>query len=140
MDTVSKIVRSRNMAHIRAKNTNIEILVRKALYKLGIRYRLHYNIPGRPDIVFVTKKVAVFVNGCFWHGHNCQDGHIPKTNSYYWERKITKNTQRDKSVIQTLTSLGWNVIVIWECNIRKDIQSQIRIILSEIGLSNLSNN
>lgn len=121
MDIISKKLRSRNMSHIRSKNTLPELMVRKKLFALGYRYRIHYNLPGKPDIVFPSKKIAIFVNGCFWHGHGCKLDHVPKTNNDFWRKKIISNIKRDKKCHNLLKRRGWKVIVLWECKINKNL-------------------
>jgi len=125
MDKISPEKRSRNMSHIRAKDTKPELLVRKALFKQGLRYKIHYHLPGKPDIVFPSKKIVIFIHGCFWHGHKCKLDHSPKTNKYFWMKKITNNILRDKSTFATLNKLGWKVIIIWECDIENHIKNII---------------
>src|SRR3989344_1575669 len=98
MDKIDAATRSRNMARIKAKNTKPELLLRKLLFSSGYRYRLHYRLKGKPDIVFPKKKVAIFVNGCFWHGHGCKVDHISKSNTDFWIQKIDKNRNRDIEV------------------------------------------
>lgn len=113
------------MSAIRSKNTKPEILVRKELYKLGLRFRIHSKLPGKPDIVFLRKRVAIFVNGCFWHGHGCKLDHNPKTNVKFWSTKIEKNKIRDKNVAKELKSLGWEILTIWECDIEMNLQKPV---------------
>ena len=127
MDTITKEQRSLNMGKIKSKNTLPELLIRKALWRLGYRYRLHYKkLPGKPDIVIVKDKIAIFVHGCFWHRHrNCIEASRPKTNSEYWETKINKNIERDSKHKKEIIKLGWKVIIIWECNVKKDIEKNI---------------
>jgi len=110
------------MAAIKSKNTKPELTIRKNLYELGFRYRIHNkNIPGKPDISNVSKKIAIFVNGCFWHYHkNCKYSRLPKTRKEWWEKKLKKNRERDKKNYLKLKLDGWNVIVIWECDIKND--------------------
>lgn len=120
MDKITSEARSRNMSRIKAKNTNPELKVRRILYSQGYRYRIHYPLKGKPDIVFPKKKIAVFVNGCFWHGHGCKVDHISRTNSSYWNSKIAKNKRRDKQINRFLKALGWNVITLWECDIEQN--------------------
>lgn len=117
MDTVSKEVRSRNMAAIKSKNTKPEIAVRKFLHSSGYRYRLHRkDLPGKPDIVLKKYHKVIFVHGCFWHNHpNCKKSGIPKTNTSFWKDKIDKNVFRDEKNICELESDGWNVYIVWEC-------------------------
>lgn len=125
MDTISKDRRSKNMAAIRAVNTTPELAVRSALFAAGLRYRLHVkNLPGRPDIVFPSRRVAVFVHGCFWHGcKKCIDGtRTVKSNSAYWAKKVRSNQERDTRNLQKLELAGWHVEEIWECETgRSDI-------------------
>jgi DNA mismatch endonuclease (patch repair protein) len=113
MDKISKEARSRNMASIKSKNTKPELLVRKYLFSQGLRYRIHSRLPGKPDITFPSKQIAVFIHGCFWHGHGCKLDHIPKSNNVFWQEKITKNKQRDERVSGELHNLGWITYVIW---------------------------
>lgn len=121
MDIWDKKKRSKVMAKIRSKNKKPEVLLRKSLYKKGIRYRINYKkIPGTPDIVLTKYKIAIFVHGCFWHGHeNCKIAHIPKSNTIYWENKINRNKERDNISTMQLFAMGWKVLVIWECEIKK---------------------
>jgi DNA mismatch endonuclease (patch repair protein) len=121
MDRLSKEERSINMSKIRSKNTLPEITIRKALWRMGYRYRLHYKqLPGKPDIVITKQKIVIFVHGCFWHRHeNCIEASRPKTNSDYWEAKITKNIERDKEYQAEIEKLGWKVIIVWECMIKR---------------------
>lgn len=127
-DTVSKERRSEIMSHIKSKNTSIELLVRKQLFALGYRYRVNYKqLPGKPDIVFTKKKVAIFIHGCFWHGHEigCRYSHIPQSRKEYWTEKINHTKERDISHIAKLESAGWRVLTIWECEIRKNFADVI---------------
>ena len=112
--------RSRCMAAIKDKDTKPEILVRKFLFSKGLRYRLNNRkLPGSPDIVLKKYKTVIFVDGCFWHGHEgCKYFRLPKSNTSFWETKITRNIERDKETTQALTALGWKVIRIWECELR----------------------
>jgi len=121
-DVHDKKTRSFNMSRIKGKNTKPEILVRQFLYKNGFRYRLNYKkLPGKPDIVLPKYKTVIFVNGCFWHGHeNCKDFVIPKTRTDWWIEKINQTKIRDLSTSTALESLGWTVKVIWECELKSD--------------------
>lgn len=114
------------MSAIRSKNTKPEIAVRKGLYKLGLRFRIHSKLPGKPDIVFPNKKTAIFINGCFWHGHKCKFDHDPKTNTKFWSEKIISNKIRDKRSIKELKALGWKTTTIWECEIKKKLPKSVR--------------
>jgi DNA mismatch endonuclease (patch repair protein) len=107
------------MAKIGGKNTAPELAIRKLLYALGYRYRLHYKkIPGRPDIVLVGRKKAIFINGCFWHGHTCKRGALPSTNVAFWKKKISGNASRDKKNLAALREAGWSVFTIWQCEMK----------------------
>ena len=130
MDKIDKEKRSWNMSRILSKNTKPEIKIRKALWQMGYRYRLHYKkLPGKPDIVFVKDKIAIFIHGCFWHRHkNCIEASRPKTNSDYWEIKINKNIERDKKHTKEIKKLGWEVIIIWECSVHNEIENNIILI------------
>ncbi|MHC3994339.1 very short patch repair endonuclease [Thiomicrolovo sp. ZZH C-3] len=113
---------SKTMSSIKAKNTKPEILLRKALWHSGIKgYRLHWKkAPGKPDIAFPGKKIAIFVNGCFWHRCPYCNPSMPKVNRGFWEEKFKKNVERDKKKIKELQKEHWRVLVIWECQIKKD--------------------
>lgn len=114
-------LRSRTMRAVRSRDTSPELAVRRLLRGLGLTgYRLHRKeLPGKPDVVFVGRKKAIFVHGCFWHGHNCQRGRrVPLTNVDYWLLKIERNRQRDAKHLAELTQLGWSVLTVWECDLR----------------------
>lgn len=109
--------RSAVMAVIRSKDTKPEMAIRRALHAAGFRFRLHVRtLPGKPDIVLPRYKTAIQVRGCFWHGHSCHDGHIPKSRADYWPAKLMKNTERDRANDERLKQMGWNLLVIWECD------------------------
>lgn len=122
MDVHSKEVRSYNMSMIKGKDTKPEELVRKFLFSKGLRYRKNVKtLPGKPDIVLKKYQTVVFVNGCFWHAHkNCKYFVMPKSNAEFWNEKISRNIVRDSATYQVLSKLGWNVIVVWECELKKD--------------------
>ena len=111
--------RSRNMSAIKSKNTKPEIKVRKVLHSMGYRFRLHRkDLPGSPDIVLPKYKTVIFVHGCFWHRHeNCKYASTPKTRQEFWEAKFRENINRDKLNQENLSSKGWKIIVVWECEI-----------------------
>ena len=117
---MSKEQRSRNMSRIRSKNTRPEIIVRKYLFSHGLRYRINYNIPGKPDIAFPGKRIAIFVHGCFWHLHGCKYSTFPKTNVSFWENKLKKNKERDRIIEEQLNAEGWNVYIVWECELKEN--------------------
>ena len=108
------------MAKIRGRDTKPEIIVRRLLHHRGFRYRLHAKeLPGKPDIVFRPRRKAVFVHGCFWHQHEgCRDGTLPKTRVDYWKRKFAQNRERDAAALAALGRMGWETIVVWECETR----------------------
>ena len=112
--------RSRNMSAIKSKNTKPEIKVRKVLHSMGYRFRLHRkDLPGSPDIVLPKYKTVIFVHGCFWHRHqNCKYASTPKTRQEFWNKKFNENINRDKINQENLSSKGWKIIIIWECEIR----------------------
>ena len=119
MDTFSKEVRSRNMSHIRSTNSKPEEKVRKYLFSRGLRYRKNVRkLPGCPDIVFKKYHTVVFVNGCFWHHHDCSRFRWPATNEEYWHKKIDRNVERDRENTRLLEEQGWRVLVIWECQLK----------------------
>ena len=110
------------MSQIRSTNSKPEIIVRKYLFSKGLRYRKNVKtLPGKPDIVLPKYKTIVFVNGCFWHGHkDCKYFVMPKTNVEFWENKISNNISRDNETYNKLSNLGWNIIVVWECDLKKN--------------------
>lgn len=107
------------MAKVAGKGTKPEMVVRRLLFSLGYRYRLHdRNLPGKPDLVFPGRRKIIFVHGCFWHGHDCLRGsRFPKTNADYWHTKIERNRERDAGNEKKLTAEGWSILVIWECQL-----------------------
>ncbi len=109
------------MSRIGSKNTKPELVVRRLVFSMGYRYRLHgKNLPGTPDLVFPGRRKAVFVNGCFWHGHaGCRYGRLPKSRIAFWEAKIDRNRQRDSSNIAELQAAGWRVLTVWECELNE---------------------
>jgi DNA mismatch endonuclease (patch repair protein) len=118
-DIVDTLTRSRMMSGIQGKNTKPEMLVRRALHALGYRYRIHTsNVPGRPDFVLPRYRAAIFVNGCFWHGHDCALFRLPDTRREFWSKKIEGNVKRDALVREQVISKGWRYLAVWECAIR----------------------
>lgn len=122
MDVHSKETRSYNMSRVKGKNTKPELLVRKYLFSLGFRYRINdKRLPGNPDIVLPRFKTVIFVNGCFWHGHKgCKYFVVPKTRTDWWLNKINNNQLNDSKNHATLTQQGWQVIIVWECELKPD--------------------
>lgn len=109
------------MSLIQSKNTKPEMIVRKYLFNCGLRYRLHdKRLPGKPDLIFPKYKTAVFVNGCFWHRHDCKYATTPKSNTEFWQIKFQKNVDRDKKNYKELNQIGWRVLIVWECELKKD--------------------
>lgn len=135
MDIFDKSKGSQLMAKVKQKNTAPEIIVRKFLFSKGFRYRINVkSLSGTPDIVLSKYKTVIFVHGCFWHGHTCRAGHLPSSNLDYWVTKIEKNIERDNRKINELEKLGWNVVVIWQCEIKALKNREIRFskLISEI--------
>lgn len=134
MDTHSPGTRRKNMQAVKSKNTKPELTVRKALFALGYRFRLHRrDLPGSPDIVFPSRKKVVFVHGCFWHGHDCKRGGTPKSRENFWNDKLEKNRLRDKRNSEELALLGWGACTVWECEIKdiEGLQRRLQAFLSE---------
>lgn len=118
-DKMTQEQRSNCMRRIKSKNTRPEMLVRRFLFSHGFRYRIHVRqLPGTPDLVIVGLRTCIFINGCFWHGHEgCKYYAIPKTNTEFWINKVKRNKARDHEVQRLLASMGWHSIVIWECDL-----------------------
>ena len=131
-DVFDKNERSRIMAKIGGKDSVIELRVRRLLFSLGYRYRLHAaKLPGKPDIVFPGRRKAIFVHGCFWHGHDeCKRAKIPAQNEDFWRRKIAGNVARDQEVLKNLSEIGWRALIVWGCEVRSDT-SALEIILRD---------
>jgi DNA mismatch endonuclease, patch repair protein len=139
VDVVSPATRSRMMAGIKGKNTKPELVLRRALHAKGLRYRLHSkSVPGKPDMVFPRYRAAVFVNGCFWHGHDCKYFKMPMTRTEFWEQKINTNRARDTVVTKRLKEEGWHQLTVWECSLRGKgsaavVASQVAKWLKSVG-------
>lgn len=120
VDTLTPEARSERMARIGGKHTAPEMIVRRMVHAMGFRFRLHRrDLPGSPDLVFPTLKKIVLVHGCYWHGHGCKIGKLPKSNVAFWREKIVKNRARDKHNLRDLKALGWQTLVVWQCETRK---------------------
>jgi DNA mismatch endonuclease, patch repair protein len=116
------------MSRVRNRDTEPERAVRRIIHGMGFRFRLHRrDLPGKPDLVFPSRKKVVFVHGCFWHGHSCARGTLPSTNQHFWQNKLLRNQMRDEASQLALAELGWNTLVIWECEIRRDVDLSRRI-------------
>ncbi|MFJ9501554.1 very short patch repair endonuclease [Brevibacillus centrosporus] len=122
------------MSKIGSKNTIPEMIVRKSLHSRGFRYRLHDNkLPGKPDVVLSKYKTVIFVHGCFWHAHEgCKFYRIPKSNTDYWKKKIENNISRDIKNRKALRELGWNVIVVWECELKNNAEKRCSDLVKQI--------
>jgi DNA mismatch endonuclease, patch repair protein len=121
MDRVSPQIRSRIMRAIRSKDMKPELTVRRLVYRMGYRYRLHnHALPGRPDMVFSGRRKVIFVHGCFWHQHGvgCKLAHVPRSNLTYWQPKLERNKVRDAANCEALRSEAWKVLVVWECEVK----------------------
>jgi len=129
--------RSRIMRAVKSCDTGPELIVRRLAHSMGYRFRLHRrDLPGKPDLVFPRLRKIIFVHGCFWHGHDCLRGaRVPKGNHEYWMKKIAKNRDRDRSVREALTGLGWKITVLWECELNNatGIRLRLRQFLKEKG-------
>lgn len=138
MDNHSKEVRSYNMSQVKSKDTKPEILVRKFLFANGLRFRLYdKKLPGKPDIVLPRYKSIVFIQGCFWHGHeNCQYAAIPKTRTEFWLNKIEGNIKRDKINVDKLIGDGWNVLQVFTCDLKKNkVEQTLKNVLENIKIN-----
>jgi DNA mismatch endonuclease (patch repair protein) len=133
-DVHNREQRSRNMAAIKCKDTSPELIVRSIVHRMGFRYRLHKkDLPGKPDIVLVSRKKIIQVHGCFWHMHKCRFGRVvPATNADFWSSKRQSNASRDRHICRLLRQLGWEVLTVWECETRNipALEKRIRGILS----------
>ena len=137
MDRITREQRSRIMSAIRGSHTRPELILRAALHRRGLRFRLHAPLPGKPDIVLPRHRLAIFVHGCFWHQHrNCKDGRRPRSNQAYWNPKFRRITLRDQAAIKTLKSMGYDVRVFWECEIETRLPTLVASILSHIDDGN----
>lgn len=128
-DTHTPEQRSENMRRIRSVDTGPELAVRRLLHREGFRYSLHSPLlPGKPDLVLTRHKMVVFVHGCFWHGHSCDEGRRPKSNTEYWNRKLQRNAERDACLRRELRTMGWRTVVVWGCEVadEKRILKRVR--------------
>jgi DNA mismatch endonuclease (patch repair protein) len=127
-DTRTPEQRRRIMQSVRTKNTGPEWEIRRLLFGLGYRYRLHgKRLPGRPDIVFSGKQKVIFVHGCYWHGHGCSKGQPPKSRAEYWGPKLSANRDRDARQIRQIEALGWSVLTVWQCELKDSTALKARI-------------
>ncbi|MFN3152108.1 very short patch repair endonuclease [Bremerella sp.] len=129
MDTVDKRKRSQIMSLVGQKNTRPEMIVRRTLHALGFRYRLHVNsLPGSPDIVLPRFRKVIFVHGCYWHRHGCAKTTTPKSNSEFWKNKFDQNKRRDRKAMRDIRRLGWQSIVIWECQLNDIERLRLKLV------------
>jgi DNA mismatch endonuclease (patch repair protein) len=128
MDRVTSATRSKIMAAVRTRDTGAEMTVRSIVHRLGYRYSLtRDDLPGRPDLAFVSRRKVIFVHGCFWHGHSCRYGRLPKSRLDYWHPKIVANKSRDRQQAGRLKEAGWSVMVIWQCQLKRKDERETRI-------------
>lgn len=131
MDTLTKADRSRIMSKVRSKNTKLEMIVRRLVFGMGYRYRLHRtDLPGTPDLVFKGRRKVIFINGCFWHSHSdfdCRLSRLPKSRLDYWKPKLEGNRARDKENAKQLVAAGWDVLAVWECQTKNMSKLETRI-------------
>ncbi len=134
MDNMTKNQRSHTMSRIRSRETEPEKKLRSAMHRKGYRFRKNVrSLPGTPDIVLPKFRTVIFINGCFWHQHpDCPRAVMPKSNKRYWEVKLKKNVKQDEDKTYLLTSLGWKVITVWECEIKKSIENVVSIIVDNL--------
>jgi len=118
MDTLTPAERSSRMSLIRGKDTGPELVVRRLIHAMGYRYRKHpSSVPGRPDVAFLGRRLAIFVHGCFWHRHRCALGRLPKSRLDFWKPKLDGNRSRDARTLRQLRAAGWRTLVVWECEL-----------------------
>lgn len=129
---MTKEKRSKIMSAIRSKDTKPELLVRKFLFANGFRYRTQYKVHGKPDIAFPRKKIAIFINGCFWHQHECLKNRRVNSNSLFWDNKFGKNIERDARNTKLLENDGWKVIKVWECELKKSENQTLNNLLIQL--------
>lgn len=133
MDILTQKERSKRMSLIKNKHTKPELQIRRLVFHLGYRYRLHTNsLPGRPDLVFKSRRKVIFIHGCFWHRHNCRLGRLPKTKLDFWLPKLEQNRLRDLKNLDQIQSLGWKSLTIWECQLNEpNLEARIKQFLDE---------
>ena len=135
MDTLTPAERSARMARVKGKGSSAELTVRRLVHRMGYRYRLHgAKLPGRPDLVFLRRKKAIFVHGCFWHRHpdpDCKLARLPKSRQDFWIPKLEGNRARDLRQLEELAALGWSVLILWECELKNEafLENEIRTFL-----------
>ena len=134
VDKFTEEQRSKMMSRVRSKNTSPELRIRSALFASGFRYRIHLKaLPGCPDIVLPKYRAVICVHGCFWHGHSCKAGKLPATNVEFWTTKISKNKERDLSMVSELNHLGWKILIVWECSIKRSRETAFDNVIDRIS-------
>ncbi|HEY5047029.1 MAG TPA: very short patch repair endonuclease [Rhizomicrobium sp.] len=129
MDRLTGERRSWLMSRVKSRDTTPEVALRSMIHRMGYRFRLHRkDLPGKPDIVFGPRMKIVFVHGCFWHGHRCGKGRLPKSNGAFWQSKIVGNRSRDRRHIRALNGMGWKVLVVWQCELKDPLAVRRRIV------------
>lgn len=133
-DSISPEHRSWNMSRIRGKDTKIEVMVRRYLFSKGYRFRKNdKRYPGKPDVVLPKYHTVIFVNGCFWHHHEgCKNATMPKTRTEFWKEKLGKNVANDRKHVRLLQEAGWNVITLWECELEKDFEGRMNMVIDDL--------
>lgn len=132
-DVLTPEQRRFNMSRIRGRDTKPEMLLRRSLHARGLRFRLHRrDLPGCPDLVFPALRAAVFVHGCFWHGHDCAMFKLPVTRAEFWAAKIAGNQKRDTRALQELSAAGWRTFVLWECELRGPARRPLEVVIDEV--------
>ncbi|MCW8952195.1 MAG: very short patch repair endonuclease [Rhodospirillales bacterium] len=133
-DVVSREVRSRMMSGIRGADTRPEMIIRQGLHRRGFRYRLHSRkLPGKPDLVFPKYTAVIFVNGCFWHGHDCHLFKWPKTRADFWKNKISSNRSRDAANLEILRNRGWRTCIVWECALKGSSPEKLNDVMDQVS-------
>ncbi len=133
MDVHDKETRSYNMSRIKGKDTKPEEIVRKYLFSQGFRYRKNDpKLPGKPDVVLPKYRIVIFVNGCFWHHHDCRYFVWPKNNAEFWKEKINRNVERDLRNVAELEKMGWHVVNVWECELKNNREKTLQDLVAEI--------
>ncbi len=132
-DVLTSEQRQRNMRNIHGKNTKPELLLRRALHKCGLRYRLYgRDLPGCPDLVLPRYRTVIFVHGCFWHRHGCAATSTPATRPEFWKKKFADNVARDKKAVESLLANGWRVIIVWECALKDHARKELPVLCEQI--------
>jgi DNA mismatch endonuclease, patch repair protein len=131
VDVLTPTQRSFNMSRIRGRDTKPELVLRRGLHARGFRFRLHRrDLPGRPDLIFPSRRAVIFVHGCFWHGHDCPMCRLPATRADFWQAKIEGNRVRDQNAVRALAAIGWRILIVWECALRGPARRPVVAVLA----------